>query len=516
MTRIWGIGGRLVTSIVIVAVAAIALMGVVCLKIMEERAVALKAGEAALVAEMVRAAAEGGGGGGEALLSRARAGGRIRGYAVTGAGGEVLTGERPESAGREGRTVLYADGVKVRLVGAGRFTMGSADLVVEARLPGARSLVFTVPLDDIAEQLSAVRSLVVFFAVVDTFFIVAIGIYLVYRAVIGPVRRLEAAASRIAAGELGVRAAVEGYDEIGSLARSFNTMAESVEEQIRSLESVNRRLVEARERLVTSEKLASLGRLAAGIAHEIGNPLSAVLGYVTLLSRGRLEGAQEAEVLEKTRREIMRMDAIVREVLDFTSPDRGGGCATAPVEEVLKEAVDLFNSCGDGPAAQVELEVRPGTPPAGMDPGRLRQVVINLLSNARDAMAGGVIRVSAGPGLLDRRGAGGPRRRRDDPPPPASGSGGQDAGARPAVVIEVADSGPGLTDEERAMVFEPFYTTKEPGRGTGLGLFVCREIVKIYGGEIGVRSGPGRGATFTVTVPARTGEDGDAASPTKA
>lgn len=346
------------------------------------------------------------------------------------------------------------------------------------------------------------------------------GRHLIRRRLLDALDELVDGAESIAAGDYARRLPVAESVELSRVTEAVNRMAERLithQEQlaanVRSLEGTNHLLTEARDELVRAEKAASVGRLASGIAHEVGNPLSAILGYLGLLQRNA--GEQERELLESAEREARRIDRIVRGLLDYARP-RETRVHPIEVNDVVSRSLDLLATQGKFQGVTIERAFAEALPSIEADPYQLEQVLVNLLLNAVDAMEGG-----ADPAIVVRttRARVEPRpyqptRRRDDPPDvdythrrrfhrsagfprelrvPAGGE---------VIEIEVRDNGPGI---ERAMleqIFEPFVTTKEPGRGTGLGLAVAARLIDAMGGTIRVESETGKGTSFTIVLPA--------------
>jgi signal transduction histidine kinase len=254
-------------------------------------------------------------------------------------------------------------------------------------------------------------------------------------------------------------------------ARALAEERERLAAKVAELTAANAALAEARASLARSEKLATVGRLAAGIAHEVGNPLGAVAGYADL-ARGRLppgSDPQLADALDRIAAAAARIDRIVRDLLDFARPT---ALEVQPVH--LPGAVDAalrlaaIQSRFKGVESAVDLPA--GLPAVLADERHLSQVILNLLLNAGDAMRGsGRVTVSA------RREGG-------------------------FVALTVADTGPGIPPEDLPRVFDPFFTTKEPGEGSGLGLAVSHSIVESMGGTIDAGSPPGGGAAFVVRL----------------
>ena len=324
----------------------------------------------------------------------------------------------------------------------------------------------------------------------DIVIFVGFGRYLIARLVTTPMEALVEATHAVAAGELSRRASPGGTREFDRLAESVNQMTE--------------RLLDAQGALVRAEKLASVGRLAAGVAHEVGNPLAAIANYVELLRRR----AVEPEIVAAVEREARRIDVIVRSLLDYARP-RDVKREPVDLATVAARAVELLRSQGALRSVRVSVEPAAGLPPVLGDPSALEQVFVNLLLNAVDAAGdGGRIAVVAG---VTRLGDADAVRRTSDPPagtpgaPRLSRRGSRHLEGAPdgslAVQVIVADSGSGVPAELVDRIFDPFFTTKPPGRGTGLGLAIVQRIVQDHGGRVDVSAAREGGAAFAVTLP---------------
>jgi two-component system, NtrC family, sensor kinase len=303
-------------------------------------------------------------------------------------------------------------------------------------------------------------------------------------------------------GNLERRVPVDTNDEVGRLAEGFNRMldqlsaadreirdfSERLAEEIRAatqdlskknlaLAQLNRLLNDLRQDHASKVRLATLGQLAAQLAHEIGTPLSSVSGHLqlALLQRDLPEALRDR--LEVASREIARIGRIVRDYLDSTRSLEPEQKPTS-LRQVLAEAIEVTRS-DDSRRSPIELGLTQDPPDFVTDPGLLRQIVINLLTNAIDAVERGG-QVSLGASTSSDASTQG-----DD------------------VLITVTDTGAGIGPEDLRRIFEPFYTTKGRGKGTGLGLAICRELVAALGGAITVESTPGAGSVFTVRLPRR-------------
>jgi two-component system, NtrC family, sensor kinase len=319
---------------------------------------------------------------------------------------------------------------------------------------------------------------------------VVFGRHLINRLVLFPLERVVATADAVADGDLARRAPDAETRDFATLAERLNRMTDH--------------LLDAQSQLIRSEKLASIGRLAAGVAHEVGNPLGAIGTYVEVMRR---RGA-DPEVVAGVTRELERLDRIVRGLLDYARP---GDEALAPVDPgaVMRGAYGLLDAQGALKPVRPTLEVAEDGPPLRIL-GRghlLEQAIVNLVLNAVDAAPGGVVILGARAWSYETRGA--PSRRDSDPgqlafprrterrPVRSEFSPGQ-RGA----LLYVADSGPGVPPEDREKIFEPFYTTKEPGRGTGLGLAIVARAVDDMGGVVWVDTAREGGAAFKMFFPA--------------
>ncbi|MDF1580783.1 MAG: ATP-binding protein [Desulfuromonadales bacterium] len=350
----------------------------------------------------------------------------------------------------------------------------SVPLVRGGQFVGAVQLRFS--LAEMAMRIRAAQRWFIGYVLIFGILLSGCGFYLLNRNVVRPIGRLRIATERIAAGDLEQTPQVTGPREIAELSAAFATMVTALkesraesEEHIASLEAANSELRNAQQRLARSEKLATVGHLAAGMAHELGNPLGAVSGYLALI-RSEPDATLAQELAERAMIEITRIDRLVRDLLDYARP-ADETLDDVDINEVTTAAVEFLRHQGIFDSRQ--FACTPATTPATVriDRHRLQQVLVNLLLNARDATAdGGQIVLTT---AIDHD----------------------------AVKISVRDDGCGMPPEVLAHIFDPFYTTKDPDQGRGLGLAVCARIIDDAKGRIDVDSAPGKGTLLTLTLP---------------
>ncbi len=328
-------------------------------------------------------------------------------------------------------------------------------------------IAYRVPAGAVAAPFAPIRLAVPLFAAVALLLALLIG-RLGARQVAGPVAELARGLARYARGERGLRLrAPRGADEIRSLVGAFNEMAET-------LEHAQAERDRARARAEAQARLASLGRLAAGIGHEINNPLSNILSLVRLAERGLERGQDPRADLAAIREEALRASRIVQGVLDFArqAPPRRAPFAARPW---IEETVRLVAAQARKRGVRIEAEPLAEATVHG-DRGQLQQALLNLLLNAVQASpAGATVTVTAA-------------RERD-------------RDGRTWLAVRVRDRGPGLPPEAEGRLFEPFFTTKPVGEGTGLGLAIAHGIVARHAGSLAVENHPGGGAEARLVLP---------------
>jgi two-component system, NtrC family, sensor kinase len=378
---------------------------------------------------------------------------------------------------------------------AGEAQAQPIELPVDLQGPWKATLVMKWTLGQVEAILKTEERISIVFALLVVVVLTLVSGLISQRMLGQPLAALATAMRDVEGGDLSRRVSVETVDEIGRLSQGFNRMLERLSQadaQIRAfnqrlageiekathdlseknatLAQLNRLLNDMRMDNASKVRLATLGQLAAQLAHEIGTPLSSVSGHIQLALLQRDLAPALRERLDVSGREIERIGKIVRDYLDSTRPLEPEREPTA-LPRLLEEAVELVQGVAPDKRAAVTWKVADGLGNVVTDPGLLRQIVVNLLSNALDA--------------VDRNGRVGIEAR----------SVGDD------VLITVSDTGHGISPDDLRRIFEPFYTTKGRGRGTGLGLAICRQLTAALGGTISVESETGKGSTFFVRIP---------------
>jgi len=344
-------------------------------------------------------------------------------------------------------------------------------------------VVAVLRIDDQAARAAPLVRLVGMYTALVGLALLVIAYFALTRLIVRPLDALARAAQRVAVGARSLLVPKTSVRELAELGQSFRIMTERLLEEeaqlrgkIAEVERATERLKEAQDRLVRSERLASVGRLSAGLAHEIGNPLSALIGLQDLVLAGGLSPEEERDFLTRMRKETERIHRILRDLLQFARPaaeSLPGASDRQPgdVETAARDTAALVSPQRSLKEVALELDLAPDLPQVALGHEALMQVILNLVMNAADAVGpGGKVRVSAAP--------------------------------RPGgVLLSVEDDGPGVDPRVRAQLFEPFVTTKEVGKGTGLGLSQVLGFAKQSGGGVTLESNLGEGTTVTFYLP---------------
>jgi signal transduction histidine kinase len=319
---------------------------------------------------------------------------------------------------------------------------------------------------------------------------VAFGVRLALaHTVLRPLRRMLEGIAAVGKGDLSRVILAERDDEIGALAGQFNAMTASLREAREDSERAASARLGLEARLRQSEKLATIGQLAAEIAHEVGTPLNVIGGRARALHKKAERMGESGEIAKDVEKnaaiitdEVARITKIIRQVLDFSRP-RGPTLTRVRLAAVVAESLEFLSETIHRQGITVDNAADSGAREVPGDPDQIQQVCLNLFMNAIHAMPrGGTLRIAIEEVVRRKGGL--------DLAPPAA-----------YAVLSIADSGPGIAPADRDKIFEPFFTTKDEGQGTGLGLTVSHGIVKDHDGWIEVDSPPGGGAVFRVFLP---------------
>lgn len=288
-----------------------------------------------------------------------------------------------------------------------------------------------------------------------------------------PLRALRASAEAVGKGDFSQHVEIQSEDECGRLGRVFNQMTENVKNSREQLEKTVDTLKTTQAQLIQSEKLSGIGEFIAGVAHELNNPLTSIMGFSELMCEEPDLNSELKEHLGMVRKCAVRCQKIVQALLSFarrSAPERKAVC----VNQLIEAASEILTYQLRTSNVDLMLRLDPGLPQAMVDPHQMQQVFVNIINNARQA-----IEEQQRPGWIkittEARGF--------------------------SVVVTIQDSGPGIASENLSKIFDPFFTTKQIGKGTGLGLSMCYGIIRDHGGTITPRSRPGEGATFIIELP---------------
>jgi two-component system NtrC family sensor kinase len=287
---------------------------------------------------------------------------------------------------------------------------------------------------------------------------------------------------RVGAGDFGSPLLLSGHDEFDELAVGLNTMCEQLDEARAKLRSETEARIAALEQLRHEDRLKTLGRLASGIAHELGTPLNVISGYAGMIAGGSLSSQEAAESAQTIKAQSERIANIVRRILDFARR-RPSQRTAVDLRQLARQTLDLMISLAQKQNVKLILADGDDTAVVRADVEQIRQVLLNLITNAVQAMPrGGNVEVAIGP---------------TEACPPA----GQADPGRQYACVSILDEGEGISEENLSRIFEPFFTTKGPGKGTGLGLAIAEGIIREHDGWIAVESTLGKGSRFCVCLP---------------
>lgn len=329
----------------------------------------------------------------------------------------------------------------------------------------------------------AARQLLATYIALEVLVVLLLGYGFFTFLVVRPVRAIGVASQRAAQGDFASPIKNLPRNEFGAVSRQFNSMLvelaknrEKLEQRLRELDRANQQLREAQNTLIRSEKLASVGQLAAGVAHEVGNPLAAISGYLEILGDEDLDAPTRRDILARSQQNVDRIRDTVGNLLNYSREESDAHIEAVDPAACVAEAVHLVRAQPKAKSAVITTNLPAPLSAVRAVPGEVVQVLVNLLINALDALASSR-----------------PSNQR-----PATITITADQSAHDVVIIRIQDNGPGISTEQMQRVFDPFFTTKDPGEGTGLGLAICLRLMQRVDGDIQLDSTPGEGSTFSL------------------
>lgn len=354
-----------------------------------------------------------------------------------------------------------------------------------------------LPLEGVYESLRHSQKFVFIYIFINSVILASAGIYRLSKVYFQPLVRLASRAEDYRDDDEEFIFTVRKADnELNTLSKALNGMLrrisadkEMLRSTVQSLEKANLELKKAQEEIIRAEKLASVGRLSSGIAHEIGNPIGIVMGYLDLIKQPDIVEQERNEYIDRTEKEIERINTIIRQLLEISRPSRSDRSEVS-VHDLIDDISDVLNVQPLMSDIELKRSLNAEKDMVEADPNQLRQVFLNLIINAADAISSldsdkngqraGRLEIATAIQLNSMSGA------------TANGS---------MLKIMFNDNGPGIPVKNLPNIFDPFFTTKDPGKGTGLGLSVSFMIVESLGGKMTVESMPGEGTTMIIYLP---------------
>lgn len=366
----------------------------------------------------------------------------------------------------------------------------SAPLMKNGASVGGISIV--IPLDRVHHTLRRSQRFLFIYIIINFAILTVVGIYRVSKLYLQPLARLAKRAADYKEDDDLIFSVRKEDNELNSLSTALNSMLkrisadkEKLKSTVLSLEHANLELKQAQRDIIRAEKLASVGRLSAGIAHEIGNPIGIVIGYLELLRRPDITEDERDEYIQRTEDEIERINNIIRKLLEISRPSNSDRTAVS-VHYIVQDTADVLHVQPLMSNIELSLDLAAEDDTVLADPNQLRQVFLNLIINAADAISGDE-KISAGKLKISTA---------------IEKNGNHDSQATSdQLQIMFVDNGPGIAEENLSNIFDPFFTTKDPGRGTGLGLSVSFMIVESLGGKMTGSSELGAGTTMVISLP---------------
>lgn len=349
-----------------------------------------------------------------------------------------------------------------------------------------------INLEGIYGVLRRSQQILFIYILVNTIILTMIGLYQIAKKTVKPVHRLVKSAENYREDDELFFLPENEDNEFYTLSKALNRMLKRISEDkeklqsnVYSLEKANIDLKQAQKGMIRAEKMASVGRLSAGIAHEIGNPLGIIVGYLELLKQEHISTDEKKEYLIRSENEINRIHTIIRQLLDF-SRQSNGDLVEVSVHEIIEDVIQMIKLQPVLSNIHLKRELSAESDTVVADPDQLRQVFLNLMINATDAISFSEKKL-AGELIIETC--------------ILSNTDMDSIDQNPTLKIMYIDNGIGISEADLDKIFDPFYTTKEPGKGTGLGLWVCYMIIEGLGGKIEANSKEGEGTCVVLHLP---------------
>jgi signal transduction histidine kinase len=354
-----------------------------------------------------------------------------------------------------------------------------------------------LPLEGIYQSLRNSQKFIFIYILINGVILASAGIYRLSKVYFQPLARLADRAEDYRDDDNEFIFSVRKADnELNTLSKALNSMLrrisadkEKLRSTVQSLEETNLELKKAQQEIIRAEKLASVGRLSAGIAHEIGNPIGIVMGYLDLIKQADTPKSERNEYIDRTEKEIERINTIIRQLLEISRPSKTDRSQVS-VHDLIDDISDVLNVQPLMSNIELQRYLNAEKDMVKADPNQLRQVFLNLIINAADAIS-----------ALDNDNNGHQKGRLEIATEIQRYTQFNAAATESLLKIMFTDNGPGIADENISNIFDPFFTTKDPGKGTGLGLSVSFMIVESLGGKMTVDSELGEGTTMVIYLP---------------
>jgi len=373
------------------------------------------------------------------------------------------------------------------------YVIVTAPLTKDDQTIGAMSVVHTF--EPAYQDLRHSQKFVALYLIINIIILTFIGFQRLFKIFLEPIERLAKRAEEYQDTDESFFPVRKQDNELHILSKSLNNMTQRITEDklklktaVKALEKSNVELQKAQAEIIRAEKLASLGRLSSGIAHEIGNPIGIIMGYLELLKQDDIDSRDKVEYINRTEKELQRMDTVIRQMLNL-SRQSDAGSEVACIHTIVNDIAEVLKVQPLMANIDIELNLAAENDRVNADPNQLHQVFLNLAINAADAIA------------ADRKKESGHLEISSCLQGMQSSSPNDTLGN---IEIHFRDDGPGINPNVLENIFDPFFTTKDPGKGTGLGLYVCFMIIDALGGSIRARNRDKGGAEVSITLPLAT------------